>query len=215
MDKKGEISSNNQNGVETTGIPGEQVNLSKKTLAWLNAEQIPSENDDIPAWQKNTMSLFYSMLGEEPPNYITRSHSRRMKVPPTRPSEVQLSAPYIEEQRPENPDYIMRISAQVFDDSPEAPEANEANGIEQISPTTSTRRRNLRTKFLNAAKLTTANFRFTKGDGRQLQDVGDGDSFTWLTSVPFLWFKRDPKGRKATFQESSFSLYQLSTYITI
>ncbi|KAF0480564.1 phospholipase D/nuclease [Gigaspora margarita] len=191
-----EISSNNQNGVETTEIPGEQVNLSKKTLALLNAEQNPSENDDIPAWQKNTMSLFYSIVGEEPPNNVTRSRSRRTKVP-TRPSEAQLSAPYIEEQRPENPDYIMRISEQVFDDSPEAPEANEANGIEPISPTTSTRRRNLRTKFLNAAKLTTANIRFAKGDGRQLQDVGDGDSFTWLTSVPFLWLKRDPKGRKS------------------
>ncbi|CAG8535096.1 34282_t:CDS:10 [Gigaspora margarita] len=207
-----EISSNNQNGVETTEIPGEQVNLSKKTLALLNAEQNPSENDDIPAWQKNTMSLFYSIVGEEPPNNVTRSRSRRTKVP-TRPSEAQLSAPYIEEQRPENPDYIMRISDQVFDDSPEAPEANEANGVEPISPTTSTRRRNLRTKFLNAAKLTTANIRFAKGDGRQLQDVGDGDSFTWLTSVPFLWLKRDPKGQRqdisgiVIFVISTFNLY--------
>ncbi|CAG8713661.1 2809_t:CDS:2, partial [Dentiscutata heterogama] len=184
-------------------IPDNQVKLSKKTLALLNADQNPSENDDIPVWQKTTMNLFYSMLGEEPPNYVNRSIPRQIKEP-GRPSEAQLSAPYIEEQRPENPDFIRRIPTQIF----EANEANEENEIEE--PSTSTRRKNLRAQLVNAVKLTTANIRFAKGDGRQLQDVGDGDNFTWLTSVPFLWFKRDPKGQRQDI--SGIVIFVLSTF---
>ncbi|CAG8593228.1 13349_t:CDS:10, partial [Racocetra persica] len=153
---------NNQNGTETKETPGEQVNLSKRTLAWLNADQSPSENDDIPIWQKTMLTYFYSMLGEDSPSSpVTRTRSRRVEEPES-PSETQLSAPYIEEQRPEHPDYIKRIPTQTeLDESPETTEI--------------------------------------EGNGRQLQEIGEGRSnlTTSLTVVPFLWLRRDHKGRKA------------------
>ncbi|CAG8646564.1 18191_t:CDS:2, partial [Cetraspora pellucida] len=169
------ISSNNQsnqNSTETKETPGEPVNLSKNTLALLNADQSPSENDDIPIWQKTMLTYFYSMLVEEP----------------TILSEAQLSAPYIEEQRPEHPDYIKRIFTQTeLDESPETTEIDE-----------STRKKNLRKRFHHAINMATVNLRFSKGDSRQLQEVGDSQGFTtWLTAVPFLWLRRDHKGRKA------------------
>ncbi|CAG8579400.1 13442_t:CDS:10, partial [Racocetra fulgida] len=181
------ISSNNQNGTGTKEIPDKQVNLSERTLAWLNADQGPSENDDIPIWQKSMLNYFYSMLGEDsPPSPVTRSRSRRVEEPES-PSETQLSAPYIEEQRPEHPDYIKRIPSQTeLDESPETTEIEE-----------STRKRNLRKRFHHVINMATVNLRFSKGDGRQLHEVGEGRSnlTTSLTVVPFLWLRRDHKGR--------------------
>ncbi|CAG8451339.1 15329_t:CDS:10 [Cetraspora pellucida] len=184
---------NNQNGTETKETPGEPVNLSKKTLALLNADQSPPENDDIPIWQKTMLTYFYSILGEDsPPSQLTRSRSRSRRVEePTTPSEAQLSAPYIEEQRPEHPDYIKRIFTQA--ELTELDEAPETTEIEE-----STRKKNLRKRFHHAINMATVNLRFSKGDSRQLQEVGDSQGFTtWLTAVPFLWLRKDHKGRKA------------------
>ncbi|CAG8466471.1 3479_t:CDS:10 [Scutellospora calospora] len=186
----------NQNGIEIPGTPGEQVKLSKKTLALLEEDKAQGDSQsehepaDIPIWQKTMMNSFYKVLGEDPPpTPITRSRSRRDKEP-VRPSETQLAAPYIEEQRPERPDFIKRVPISETDDSLSPPEINEIGE-------SSKRKKHLKARFQNAVQLAALNSRFAKSDDRQLKEIGGGVQNTSLIAAPFLWFKRDHKGRKA------------------
>ena len=73
------------------------------------------ELDGIPYWQQTILKSFF----RESPITRNRSQNKRtlskrssykQRLPPSGPSEKQLSAPYIEEVQPEHPNYMSLLS---------------------------------------------------------------------------------------------------------
>jgi len=80
----------------------------------------PQMPDDIPSWQQTIINSFFNILVEESPiltrqrsqqdsNKLRRKSSYKQKIL-SDPSEKQLSAPYVEEVQPEQPDYMRHPS---------------------------------------------------------------------------------------------------------
>src|SRR2546423_1792177 len=95
----------------------------KDTLSYNSLDSNSQIINDIPHWQQTILNSLFSVLGEESPMLtrkrsqkdqnkqpLSRRTSHKLKSPPSGPSEKQLSAPYVEEVQPEQPDCMRHPS---------------------------------------------------------------------------------------------------------
>ncbi|KAG9294883.1 hypothetical protein G9A89_003223 [Geosiphon pyriformis] len=118
-------------------------------------------------------------------------------------TEEQLSAPYVEEKKPEKPEYINRPWINDDINSSETP-LNGVDGKDAVEeqPHGSTPKHHLRDKFKKAIALNTVNRALGNANGRKhLKDINTYSvlmpAFPSPLAVPYLWASKDAKGRRA------------------
>ncbi|CAG8525275.1 11919_t:CDS:10 [Funneliformis mosseae] len=187
------FTSSSNNDTFTRSVNNSRVALSNKPFALTNAESIISDDDDshqldeIVSWQKTILNGFQS--NRQP--LARRKSSYKKKLPSSDPSEKQLLAHYVEEQQPEQPNYMKHPS--IGQSSDLSLLCNPGTSQSSSRPSTS-----LRKHLKKASLLNTINRVFTRHD-RHLQDTGNFGALLFFSpsTVPFLWAKLDFKGRKA------------------
>ncbi|CAG8468958.1 364_t:CDS:10 [Diversispora eburnea] len=183
----------------------------RTSLSSRNSES--SDNEDIgdnlepeTNWQQVIVNSFFKLIGEEQPRSTTHNSERSLRSrrknskgtsnTPFIPTAAQLNAPYIEEQDPENYEFL--------GPSPDINQTSERHSIDEQSnsmgePGPSKVRESLKESILKTKKLATVNRIFsTPGGKKHLQDTNvDLLSFPSLIAVPLLWARKDHKDRRS------------------
>ncbi|CAG8441424.1 6591_t:CDS:10 [Funneliformis caledonium] len=190
------------------------VDLSGKTLALIRADkEDPNESDDdekdkveIPERQKNMFHSVLNVLGENRSTprstrlNITRKrhYVRRLRDSVNNPfecglNEHQLAAPYVEEQLPDQPEYLQRNS--IESNAPLLNEGEQSEGITNGSNVTIS----LRGRVKKALAAHEFQQMAANPDNTRLENAGDFPSIMLpiAISIPYLWARRDHEGRKA------------------
>ncbi|RIA88728.1 hypothetical protein C1645_725752 [Glomus cerebriforme] len=194
------------------------VQLSNKTLALLNPNKdelsTHYESDDDETEPKGSSYWQLSNIFNGKRNSMSQP-SRRRNTDPNKqlrrkskpldyasdPSDEQLSAPYIEEHHPEQPDFVrQRRQSGVPDLALIDGEAGPSNQVKKHEEGEITSRNH---KFRNyvwkALAMSKINKMFSTSDRKHLQDIGNLGVLVYPSPifVPYLWARRDYKGYKA------------------
>ncbi|CAG8464425.1 6353_t:CDS:10 [Acaulospora morrowiae] len=203
---------------------GVKVELDDKTMALLKQNKNMTEtqgheesigNQEIPIFERIVLNKFYSFMSDESPSQAGNSHAptpsdssrqvsrryttKRRPVSITySPSAARLSAPYIEEQRPERPEIMKHLSNEQIAGSSVVPEAGPSE--ESEGNTRRSARESLKASVRKAINLANVNKMFATFDNKEhLQTVESMGVLTFPSAmmVPFLWMRRDHRGKKA------------------